>query len=338
MQHHAEECFTTQIKRLRTTKKMPFDGGLITLDLITGGIKTYVGGFDFSQSQFDRVQNAERQLGSIFKVIVYAAAISAGKEFSDVMIDEPLTVTYDNKTWSPRNYTRDFRGQMTLAYALSRSNNIIAVKTLLEIGITPVIELTRKTHIKEKIPPYPALALGCIDVSLLNATAMFSIFATQGIYRKPHIILKIKDKFGNIHWKKPINADEIILNSTISGKVARVLQHSMHRYAKYFTDYTLNVDIIAKTGTTNDSRTCWFIGASPTYVTGVYVGCDDNRALGTNVFPIHTAFPIWLASMSGWHHRYTNFVYNPLLQEICIDVKTGVTCAHDTKNSMTILV
>lgn len=338
MQQKAENCFVDHVAELRASKKIPFDGGLVTLDVSTGGIKAYVGGFDFTTSQFDRVQGAERQLGSIFKVILYAAAIASGKEFSDTAVDEPLTVMQGSKSWSPRNYTRDFKGCMTLAYALSRSNNIVAVKTLLEIGIAPVVELARKMHVKDHIPPYPALALGCVDTSLLKATAMFSVFAAQGVYHEPHIILKIKDKFGNVMWKRQESPGEVVIDSRVSGKVARVLQYSLDRYAKYFPEYTLDADIIAKTGTTNDSRTCWYIGASPTYATGVWIGCDDNRPLGKNVFPIHTAFPIWLASMSSWSHRYSSFVYNPLLQELCIDTKTGVVCHQSSGSSMNILV
>ncbi len=338
MQKQAEDAFYKQVSSLRGAKKMPLDGGLVTLAVQDNAIKAYVGGYNFNASQFDRVQKSERQLGSIFKLILYAAALQEGKEFSDTAIDEPLTIKQGNRTWSPRNYSRDFKGPMTLAYALSHSNNIIAVKTLLEIGIAPVVALAEKTHISAHIPPYPALALGCVDSSLLQATAMFSIFAANGMYHKPYMLVKVKDKFGNTLWKHTPTPSEQTVDSLIAGKVARVLQHSMRRYLKHTNSPLTEIEMIAKTGTTNDSRTCWFMGASPTYTTGVYIGCDDNRALGTNVFPIHTAFPIWRESMEQWHHRYQKFVYNPLLQELCINTKTGKTCAENSAQSMRILV
>lgn len=337
MQKQAEQVFREKVRTLRAERKLPFDGGLVTLDVATNGIKAYVGGYDFHTSQFDRVQQAKRQLGSTFKIIVYAQALNAGKEFFHTAIDEPITITSDGKQWSPRNYTRDFRGPMSLAYALSHSNNIVAVKTLMEIGIQPVVELALKTHVHDTIPPYPSLALGCIDTSLLNATAFFSILPTHGIYREPHMLLKIKDQFGNIVWKKKHEQDEVILDSQVSGKIAKVLQHSMKRYLKRTKGQAVPVEMIAKTGTTNDSRTCWFIGASPTYTTGVWIGCDDNRPLGA-LFPIHTAFPIWFETMDSWEHTHKQFTYNPLLREITINAKTGEPCSDTSPHSMRIFV
>lgn len=338
MQKDAEDAFCTKIAALRDAKKMPIDGALVTLAVRDNAIKTYVGGYSFARSQFDRVQNSERQLGSIFKLIVYAEALKAGKEFSDVYVDEPITINHGTSPWSPRNYSRDFRGPMTLAYALSHSNNIVAVKTLLEIGIPRVAALAEKTHISDKIPPYPSLALGCVDTSLLNATALFSIFAAHGVYRKPYILVKIKDKLGNTIWKRTPEPEEEIVDSTIAGKISRVLQHSMRRYLKHTDSPLHTIDVIAKTGTTNDSRTCWFMGSSPTYTTGVYMGCDDNRPLGANVFPIHTAFDPWRQSMEKWHHYQARFVYNPLLQELCINSKTGNPCHPHSTGSMHIFV
>jgi penicillin-binding protein 1A len=338
MQKQAEDAFYKHVNALRDAKKMPLDGALVTLAVHDNAIKAYVGGYDFSASQFDRMQHSQRQLGSIFKLILYAAALKLGKEFSDVAVDEPITINHGTQQWSPRNYSRDFKGPMTLAYALSHSNNIVAVKTLLEIGIAPVVALAEKTHLDATIPPYPSLALGCVDTSLLNATAFFGIFAAQGMYHKPYLLTKIKDNFGNIIWKHTAEPAEQIIDSTIAGKVSRVLQHSMRRYLKYTDSPLAALEMIAKTGTTNDSRTCWFMGASPTYTTGVYIGCDDNRPLGTNVFPIHTAFPIWRTCMEQWHHRVEKFVYNPLLQELCINAKTGSMCAEGSAGSMHIFV
>jgi len=337
MQRQAEEVFQAKIRQLRAERKMPFDGGLVTLDVLTNGIKAYVGGYDFATSQFDRVQQAQRQLGSIFKVIVYAEAVKAGKEFYDIAIDEPVTIMQGATVWSPRNYYRDFKGPMTLAYALSHSSNTVAVKTLMETGIPRVVELALKTHVHTAIPSYPSLALGCVDVSLLNATTLFSLFPAHGIYRRPHILLKIKDVFGTIVWKKKDDPGEIIIDSYVTGKVAKVLQHGMKRYLKNTKGQEVPIEMMAKTGTTNDSRTCWFIGASPSYTTGVYVGCDDNRALG-NMFPIHTAFPIFFECMNAWEHKQTRFVYNPQLREIVINGKTGERCAADSPHSMRIFV
>jgi penicillin-binding protein 1A len=331
MQQAAEAAFDAQIKKLCTEWKQPFDGGMLAIDTITGGIKAYVGGYDFSSSKFDRVRSAERQIGSTFKVLIYAVAMRMGKKATDTAIDEPLTLEQSNGTlWSPRNYSRDFKGLMTLAYALSRSNNIVAIKTLLEVGMEPVIDLAHRCHIPGDLQPYPSLALGCIDAPLLSVVGMFNIFANTGLYVEPHSLLWIKDCWGNKLWKRLTHTAERILDARTTGQITSILRLGMDRLHALYPDRWPPVEALSKTGTTDDARTCWFMGSTPTLTTGIYIGCDDNRSMGKNIYPIHTAFPIWLDFNSVVPHHRTQFVYDPSLKEIIIDERTGkITYAQD---------
>lgn len=322
IQDKAERAFHDTVAGLRSTLIPEIDGALITMETQTGAIKALVGGFDFAASQWNRALQAKRQVGSTFKPLIYAAAIAQGKRFDDREIDEPFELESGNSMWKPKNFNHTFAGEVTLAYALSHSNNIVTIKTFLEIGSDPVIELAKKCHLTGPLHPYPSLALGCIDDTLDVVTAMFNTFAHDGIYVAPHYMKWVKDKWGTKIWRH-VPVQERVMPSDIVGQVAKVLEHGLQRIRSIFAHKWFDGDAISKTGTTNDSRTCWFIGSTPRLTTGVYVGCDDNRSLGANVFPLRTAFPIWLSLYHALQPAPERFTFDSSLKEYYIHEKTG---------------
>lgn len=337
MQAAAQDGFHQHMAELKKTITPEIDGGLITIEVKTSEIKALIGGFDFYQSKFNRALQAKRQMGSIFKPIVYAQAMRMGMSFADTEIDEPLSFEQHGVVWQPQNYNEKFDGQMTLASALFHSNNIIAIKTLLKIGIEPVVALAQQCRLTGAMYPYPSLALGCIDATLKEAVGMFNIFANGGIYRAPHAIRWVKDRWGSKIWKG-VPEQERILSSGVSGKVAKVLQLGMNRLRIMLDKPLLDCDAICKTGTTNESRTCWFAGSTPDYTTVVYVGCDDNRPMGKNIYPIKTAFPIWLSVQNALPQLHKKFIYDPSLHMITINRWTGQRVSADDPEAIEIAV
>lgn len=327
IQQAAQQTFTEQCALLKTTISPEIDGGLITMDVKTGEIKALIGGYNFKQSQRNRALQARRQIGSGFKPLIYAAALQNGMHFYDTALDEPIEIVRGTTIWRPKNANANFGGQMTLAHALSHSNNIIAIKTLLAIGYEPVIALAQKTHIKGPCYPYPSLALGCVDATVKEMVGMFNIFANDGIYVEPHMVAWIKNRWGTKIWKYT-QIQHRVISSSIASQVAKILEHGLERVHKYFPQPWLNCKAISKTGTTNDSRTCWYTGSTPDYTTSIYLGCDDNRALGKDVFPLTTAFPIWLAISRSLPIEHAQFIYDPSLQELVIHEKTGIKVAN----------
>jgi len=332
LQQIAENAFKEGVAQLRI-KNSAIDGGLLSIEVKTGQIKALIGGFDFSVSKFNRALQARRQMGSIFKPLIFAAAIDAGAHFAQTEIDEPLNI----KTWNPRNHSRRFEGEMTLARALAYSNNIIIIKTLLSVGYEKVFDLAPRFGIKAPLQPYPSLALGCVEGTLKDAVGMFNVYANNGIYIEPHYIRWIKDEWGH----KIFNVQphqEVALSSRVSGQVAKVLSIGMDKARKRNATGWIDSEAIGKTGTTNDSRTCWFVGATPELITGVYLGCDENEPLGYNVYAVRTAFPIWKKVYMSIHHGKKKFSYDPSLKEYCIHAKTGelLDNPHDP-NALTIL-
>lgn len=329
IQANAQIAFNKQCSLLKKDIHPSVDGGLITIDTKTGAIKALVGGYDFATSKWNRALQARRQIGSTFKPLIYACAIEDGALFSDLEVDEPLELAQASGVWRPRNVHEIFEGTMTLARALSRSNNIIAIKTLLSVGYDPVIALARRCGISAPLHKFPSLALGCVDTTVKEVVGMFNVFAHHGTYVAPHAISWIKDQWGTKIWRyQPVRT--IALSPQVSDQVAKVLEIGLNRIRPFIHEPWIETAAISKTGTTNDSRTCWFVGSSPNYTTAIYVGRDDNHPLGTNIYPLKTAFPIWLNLHRSLTTTPQQFTHDPSLQVRHINEWTGQTrSAHD---------
>lgn len=328
MQELAQKSFAEHMREYKTSLMKEVDGALITIESKTGQIKALVGGYDFAASKFNRAWQAKRQIGSVFKPVIYAVALEQGIGFAATDIDEPISIDQYGALWQPNNYNNRFDGQMSLAHALISSNNIISIKTLLKTSIAPVVELAHACRLPEPIYPYPSLALGCIDAALKDVVGMFNIFANHGIYVQPHLIGSIKDSWGKKVWK-PTVVSQRVMPAVIADSVAKVMEGGIKRWRKAYGQQLIEHDVICKTGTTNDSRTCWFAGATPELTTAVYVGCDDNRSLG-DVYPLKTAFPIWLDLHNKLTPTSKHFSYDRCLQPVLINQWTGRrTSSHD---------
>ncbi|OGB86634.1 hypothetical protein A3J41_03495 [candidate division TM6 bacterium RIFCSPHIGHO2_12_FULL_38_8] len=322
MQQASQQAFAAHIAKLRSCLHENIDGGLISLDSKTGQIRAMIGGYDFKKSKFNRALQAYRQMGSIFKVFVYAAALEHGLKMSDVDIDEPLEMVQNGMLWSPGNYNDKFLGPMTHAYALSHSNNILSIKALLNVGVHQVIEMAQRCHIVSPMKPYPSLALGCVDGTLLEMVGSFNVMVNHGKYVQPYFISWVKNLLGQKIYKAK-TCQEQVLDSAIAGCIARVLTFGIERLKNLNNSPWFGGDALGKTGTTNDSRTCWFCGATPELTTAIYIGCDGNESLGHNVYGSRTAFPIWFQFHEKIAKAPTTFYYDPKLRERSIHWITG---------------
>ncbi len=327
IQKAAQKSFHDHLGVLKDALSEKIDGGMISMARTTGEIKAIVGGYDFIQSKFNRAMQAKRQMGSIFKPFVYAVALEQGASFADTDIDEPIQLQVGNQLWTPQNTTQRFVGQLTLAKALSMSNNMIAIKTLLNVGIDQAIAMARRVFITADIKPYPSLALGCLDVTLDQAVGAFNVFSNNGMYVQPHYIRWVKDKLGVKIYKQPV-VQQQAMDSKTSGQVLKVLGLGMHRLKNSIGERWFGGDAAGKTGTTNDSRTSWFCGCTPELTTGIYIGRDDNQSLGQKVYGARTAFPIWFAFSKQVTDKIEYFYYDPSLHQVKVDPFTGALCKH----------
>ncbi len=273
-------------------------GALVALDPQTGYILAMVGGRDFAASQFNRATQARRQAGSAFKPIVYAAALDKGFTPATVIVDEPFSYVDvpGKEPWQPQNFDREFWGPITLRKALTFSRNVVTVKVAQSIGVDYLIQYAHNLGIKSKLEENLSLALGAANVSLLEMTTAFGVFAAQGYRAEPILITRIVDKDGRVLEEVEPSAIEVIPAQTsylITSLMQSVIQEGTGQRAK-----ALGRPAAGKTGTTNDMRDAWFLGFIPQQlVAGAWMGYDIEKPLGTRETGAVAALPIWLEFM-----------------------------------------
>lgn len=237
-----------------------------------GSVRAMVGGKSYAQSQFNRAVQALRQPGSAFKPFVFLTAMEQGLTPETIRVDRP--VTYG--TWSPSNYTDRFKGQMTLAQALSESINTVAVQVAQEVGIRNVVRTAQRLGIQQTLPANLSLALGTCDVNLLELTAAYATFANGGFGVLPHGIEEVHTRDGDEVYRRQGSGLGRVMSEPAMGEMnymlKRVMTDGTGRKAALSTRQTAG-----KSGTSQDFRDAWFIGYSADLVVGVWVG-NDNRA------------------------------------------------------------
>ena len=174
---------------------------MVAVDNGSGEVKAMVGGYSFRDSKFNRATQAQRQVGSSFKVYAYAAAIEQGYTPFDTVLDAPLTITSGGQPYSPHNYDERFEGNITLRRALADSRNVPAIRLAQKIGIDSVVEMARRFGITSPLPPYLPIVLGAADLNLMEHTSAFSVFPNDGIRIEPHLIRRVTtyDEIGRAH-------------------------------------------------------------------------------------------------------------------------------------------
>jgi penicillin-binding protein 1A len=226
-----------------------------------GRVVAMVGGRNYSQGAFNRATQARRQPGSTFKLFVYLAALRNGWRPDSIIDDTPLRVG----TWSPQNYGRQYRGQITLTEAFAQSSNVAAVRLAQRVGMAEVIRAARDLGITAPLPDTPSLALGSAGVSLLEMTAAFAAVARQS-YPVTPVGLAGQQESGGVGRSDPaLAALQPLLNGVVTRGTGRAAN--------------LNVATYGKTGTTQDYRDALFIGFAGDLIVGVWVGNDDNTPM-----------------------------------------------------------
>lgn len=238
-----------------------------------GKLLAMVGGRDYGKSPFNRAVKARRQPGSAFKLFVYLTAFENGYTPSQSMTDSPITI----RNWQPKNYEREFNGTMSLREAFSHSVNTIAVKLSEQVGRANVIHTARKLGIISSLPSHPSIALGSVEVNLLELTGSYATVANQGYAVWPYGIESISiDKGTRLYEHTSSDPNKVASQQSIAYMMevmSGVISSGTGKAAK------LDRPAAGKTGTTSDFRDAWFIGFTADLVTGVWVGNDNNSAM-----------------------------------------------------------
>ena len=278
---------------------------LICLDPHTGEVKALIGGTNYARSQLDHAIS-KRPSGSVFKPIVYAAALNTGLwdhpnpiTASSMFTDEPQTFLFDDKPYEPADYHHgDWKGDVTLRYALLNSLNVPAVEVAQATGYGAVADLAHKFGLSD-IRATPAMALGAYDVTPLDMAGAYTVFANDGVLVKPRFISKIADTTTRNVWTSQPETTPILdprINYLMVNMMEGVLRSGTGARVRA-SGFTLPA--AGKTGTSHDA---WFAGFTSKLLCVVWVGLDDYQDL--KVEGAHAALPVWLEFMKLAHqHR-----------------------------------
>ncbi|HOO35001.1 MAG TPA: PBP1A family penicillin-binding protein [Smithella sp.] len=300
-QKYAGEAMERGLKELEERNKYKsglVQGALFCMDVRTGAIRAMVGGRDFNQSEFNRATQSRRQAGSAFKPIIYTAAFDKGMTPATVIDDSPLAVddvSQPDGIWRPKNFDDKFMGPITLRTALVLSRNVVTVKILQEIGIDYAVSYAMNMGITSPLVRTLSLALGASGVTLQELVQAYGVLANQGQKVSPFFIKKIVDRTGNVFEETKVQPEQVI-----DPRIAFITTHVMQDVVTSGTGTrvrSIGRPVAAKTGTTNDTRDAWFIGMTPSLITGVWIGFDQEASLGSQEVGGRAAAPIWLYFM-----------------------------------------
>ena len=306
-----EKSFNTDVdmrvfswKGDRDTVMTPYDSiryykhflrsGLVSIEPQTGHIKAWVGGINNKYFKYDAVEQQKRQVGSTFKPFVYATAINQLKmspcdQLPNILYTIPKEKYGMPKDWTPENTSSDYGNMVTLKEGLANSLNTVSAQLIDKVSPINVARLAESAGIKSKIEANPSIALGAVDLSLIEMVSAYSTFANKGLRVSPMMITRIEDKNGTV-LEEFVPETKEVLSEESSYVILRFNERSNNRsgsgirlslpykYPDYITGhpYKFTNPIAGKTGTTQNQSDGWFMGIVPNLVTGVWTGGEDR--------------------------------------------------------------
>ncbi len=289
--------------------------GFVCLDQATGQILAMVGSSNFKETRYglNHVTQIVRQPGSAFKPIIYAACFERGATPESAVSNEPISIPDGNHIWSPSNFEGEVPGGVrTIRTALQYSINLCAVHAILEItSVQDVVKMAKRLGIKSNVPPYPSIALGTAEVSPMEITSAYSTFANEGVRATPYAILRVEDRNGKVIYRAHPELDNV-LEPRICHEMTSALSDVVNAgTGSRIRSLGFHFPAAGKTGTTQNYADAWFVGYTPQYTAGVWVGFDDKRITftGADGQGGRAAAPIW-----GLFMKYTYDELRPKME------------------------
>ena len=295
----ADKSVAKKLSELRRTssKTKELQGALVSANPETGELVAVVGsGSEFTG--FNRAVDAKRQVGSLLKPVIYMTALESGRyNLASSIDDSPITVNLSDGTdWTPKNYDGRDHGQVSFTTAIAQSYNQSAVRLGMEFGIDTFTKQLRRLGVEEKIPNYPSVLLGSVNLNPMDMLGVYQVFATGGFRTPIHSIRTVIDDKGRILQRTGLNTQRSIPPETNYLTNYALQQVVKTGTAKRIESLGSNLNLAGKTGTTNDYRDAWFAGYSGNYVSVVWVGRDDNKPIGLSGGT--GALPVWVDYMN----------------------------------------
>ncbi len=296
------------------------EGAVVIIDVKTREVVALVGGYKIRAGGFNRAMQAKRQPGSSFKPFVYATAIATGRYTAASIVNDAPDV-YD--LWKPKNYGKCCEGPVRLRHALAQSINTVAIRVANDVTPSAVADTAHAMGIESDLPEHLSLSLGSGEVTPLELTNAFATFAAGGVYKPWRVVASIDGA----------SQPEPEPTQAISPQVAYVVLDMMRSVVEDGTAKGaakgLKIPLVGKTGTSNDERDAWFVGLTPEYAIGVWIGNDNNQPLGAKQTGGAIAAPVAVEVAKSLGNRGKHFERPSGVVEERIDKATGLLASPD---------
>ncbi|MBR1460482.1 PBP1A family penicillin-binding protein [bacterium] len=272
VQDKVNESILTNMRLYGLTGKSQ-QAAVFSYSPLDGRILAYAGGKNYGESQYDRVTQAIRPPGSAFKPFVYAAAMEKGYSPNDIVDDHPIT----SAKWSPRNYGNKYRGKIPVYKALMISSNVCAARVIKEVGIRAVIQMAKNLGITTDLQYDYTISIGSNGVKLFEFVRAYGAFANGGYVVEPFSVIRVEDSRGRVLYKAPKTKSSHQLTLKTAAEMTAMMKTVIQSGTGRAAD--IGKPAAGKTGTTDDYRDAYFVGYTPSIVTGVWVGDDNNKQM-----------------------------------------------------------
>ena len=283
VQDLAERAVTRTLSGIESWRKLPqgeLEAAMLVTSTQTGDVLALIGGREAAYQGFNRVLNARRPVGSLIKPVIYLTAFESGRyHLASIIDDAPLSLPLDRKTnWEPKNFDNEIHGAVPIVRALGDSLNLATVHLGLDIGVETVAN--RLGALLDEEPPaaLPSLLLGAIDLTPLEMTRVYGVFASGGFRAPVKSVLSVEDETGATLKRYPLKVDQVADASAVAELVAGM--KAVMQRGTGATSAFASRGVAGKTGTSDDYRDSWFAGFDSKTLTVVWVGYDDNRVSG----------------------------------------------------------
>lgn len=339
-------------------EQMPLvQGAMVVLDVPTGEVLGMVGGLGEGVG-FNRAVMARRQVGSSFKPFVYAAALEKGYTPGTTILDAPVVFRFGDKEWKPHNYDNKFKGMTPLRQGVEQSRNLMTIRLAQDVGMRQVSDVARRMGITTSIPAGDlSVALGSVDLSLMDMTSAYSVFPRGGSQVAPTFLRRVQDSQGVTLFRahtacegclaqlgatpdKTPAVPQVATQQALSPQVAYLMTNILQGVVQRGTAYSLSQlgrPLGGKTGTTNDYVDAWFVGFSPSLAVGVWVGYDTPKSLGNGETGARAALPIWkmFAEKQFANQPVEGFSVPDGIEFVRIDADSGMLPGVNSKKIIT---
>lgn len=283
---------------------MALESFLLSLNNKNQMIEAVVGGKSFKMTQFNRAIDSKRQVGSIFKPIVYLKAIEVGIENENrynplsAINDQPITFSYQNQKWTPENYGKKYYKDIPLFFALTNSLNVSTAKLGMELGLKSLIELAHRLGVESDLKEVPSLSLGSFEMLPIEVIKIYSTFAQMGLSSDPSFISSVVHPSGQIIYHFQPSQVQVVTPEAAAMLLGMLRQNNITGTGRAVQMSSIKTDSAGKTGTTSDYKDAWYAGVTPIKTVVTWVGFDNNQSHGLT--GASGALPIWIQYLSSF--------------------------------------